>query len=313
MNAPTPPPRPTPPAPAATPTPAPRSAAPTPASQPAAPAPAAPAPTPAAPPPAPTPAGRLRAATTSEWIKLRSVRSTPATLLATFVVAVGVGALVCANFHGKWTTMSAADRSSFDPTKQSFIALEFANILVGIMGVLVVSNEYASGLIRTTFTTTPQRGLILAAKVITFGLVAWPAATVTCFAAFFTGQGLFSGPVPDATLGQPGVLRAVLGAGVYLLLIGLLGLAVAALVRSTAVAIGTLFSLLLMVPVIVSGLPDGVKFLLAPYLPSEAGHSLYDVRPVAHVFAPGAGLAVLIGYVLVTMTAAFVVVRRRDA
>lgn len=261
----------------------------------------------------PTPAARLRAAITSEWIKLRSVRSTPTTLLATFVVTVGVGALVCANFHVKWRTMSATDRSTFDPTSQSFIALEFANILVGIMGVLVVSNEYVSGLIRTTFTATPQRGLILAAKVITFAVVAWPAATVSCFAAFFAGQSLFSGTVPHATIGQPGVLRAVLGAGVYLLLIGLFGLALAALVRSTAAAIGALFSLLLVVPVIVGGLPDGVKNRLGPYLPSQAGHSLYDVRPVAHVLAPAAGLAVLIGYVIVTMTAAFVVVRRRDA
>jgi ABC-2 type transport system permease protein len=183
-----------------------------------------------------------------------------------------------------------------------------------VTGVLTIGSEYGNGLIRATLAATPQRGLMLAAKVVSFGAAAWAIGTATCLATFLLGQTLLSSPVPHAALGQPGVLRAVFGAGVYLLCSGLLGLALGALMRSTAAAIGALVVLLVVLPGIAGGLPASIKSHVMPYLPSEAGHALYVViRDPAYELSPGGGLALLAGYVAVALVAAVVLVRRRDA
>lgn len=264
-------------------------------------------------PPAPAPLARLRAATGAEWIKLRSVRSTKITFAAALLLTVVAGAATCAGYPHAWPGMSAAQRASFDPTQAALNGLQIAVILIGITGALVISSEYGSGLIRATFTATPQRGLVLAAKTIPFGAAALIVGTATCFATFLIGQGLLSSPVPHTTLAQPGVARAVAGGGLSLLLTGLLGLGLGALLRNTAASIGALVTLLLVVPGIAAGLPAGIKGNVVPYLPSEAANALYAVVRGHSRLSPGGGLAVMIGYVAVTLAAAVILMRRRDA
>jgi len=258
-------------------------------------------------------ARRLRAAVASEWVKLWSVRATPAVLVLLLVSTVVVAALVCGAASGNWPHMPAEVRAEFDPTERSLRGLEIGNVLLGILGVLVVGTEYGSGLIRTTFAATPQRGLVLAAKVLSFTATAWAGATITCLAAFLVGQATLSGSAPHATLDQPGVLRAVLGAGAYLTLVGLLGLALSALLRRTAAALGVLFTVVFVLPFIVTGLPDSIQTHVLRYLPPLAGQSLYSVVRNPNELSPGAGLAFLIAYAAVTLAAATVLVRRRDA
>lgn len=262
----------------------------------------------------PGPVTRLRAAVSSEWIKLWSLRSTKVIFGVALLFTVVSGVATCVGYRHTWATMTAAQRASFDPTQAPLNGLILATVLIAVTGVLTIGSEYGTGLIRTTLAATPQRGLMLAAKVVSFGAAAWAIGTATCLATFLLGQTLLSSPVPHTTLGQPGVLRAVFGAGVYLLCSGLLGLALGALMRSTAAAIGALVVLLVVLPGIAGGLPASIKSHVMPYLPSEAGHALYVViRDPAHELSPGGGLALLAGYVTVALVAAVILVHRRDA
>ncbi|MDH6114751.1 ABC-2 type transport system permease protein [Kitasatospora sp. MAP12-15] len=256
---------------------------------------------------------RLLAAAGAEWIKFRSLRSVPAVLLATAVVLLLGAGLVSAGYRSGWSTMTAGDRAAFDPTYTSLRGIEPAQLLVGGLGVLAVTGEYACGLIRTTFAATPQRGQVLAAKALVLGAVVWGLSTAACFAAFLLGQSLLASPARHAGLGDPGVSRAVAGGGLYLLLVGLLGLALGALVRRTAAALAALFGVLLVLPLVVGMLPGGAADRIAPYLPAAAGSQLWTVvRGAGHAPGPWQGAGVFVLYVAGTAAMALVAVRRRD-
>ncbi|HEX4705116.1 MAG TPA: ABC transporter permease [Pseudonocardiaceae bacterium] len=256
---------------------------------------------------------RLRATAGSEWIKFRSVRSVPAALLATAVVVVVGGLLVTAGFRSGWSTMTASERATFDPTFQSLHGVELAQLFVGALGVLTVTGEYTSGLIRTTFAATPQRAQVLAVKGLILGGVVWVLCTVASFAAFFAGQVVLTAPARHASLGDPGVLRAVFGGGVYLLLIGLFGCGVGALLRRTAAALAALFGIVLVLPIAVALVPGVLGARLNEYLPSTAGMEFWTVvRTGGDALGAWPGLAVFALYVVATGVAALLLLRRRD-
>jgi len=147
--------------------------------------------------------------------------------------------------------MSAADRASFDPTHDCFIGLVLGQLLTGPLGVLAITSEFSSGMIRATFAVVPTRPLVLSAKAAVLGAVTLAAGETVAFAAFFAGQAALKAPAPHATLGQPGVLRAVLTAGAYPALIALIGLGLGALIRHTAGAICALAGVLFVLPLLV--------------------------------------------------------------
>jgi ABC-2 type transport system permease protein len=256
---------------------------------------------------------RLRATAGSEWIKFRSVRSVPAVLLATAIVVVAGGVLVTSGFRGDWSMMTEGERATFDPTFQSLRGVEVAQLLVGTLGVLTVTGEYTSGLIRTTFAATPQRAQVLAVKGLILGAAVWALCTVASFLAFFAGQALLTAPARHASLGDPGVLRAVFGGGVYLLLIGLFGLAVGALLRRTTAGLAGLFGVVLVLPVAIGLVPGDLGARLNEYLPSTAGMEFWTVvRTGDHTLGAWQGLAVFVLYVVAAVVAALVLLRRRD-
>ncbi len=261
-----------------------------------------------------TPTGpRLRATVHSEWVKFRSVRSVPAVLLAGAIVLLLGSWAVSAGYRSDWPNMSAADRAAFDPTFQSIRGIELAQLLLGALGVLTVTGEYASGLIRATFTATPQRAQVVAVKALVYGAVVWALSTVLSFAAFFLGQSLLTAPARHASLGDPGVLRAVLGGGGYLLLIGLLGLALGVLLRGTAAALAALFGVVLVLPIVAQLLPGEIGGRIGAWLPSSAGEQVWTVVPDAGTpLGPWQGAGVLALYVAVAAAAATYRLRRRD-
>ncbi|MBS2545881.1 ABC transporter permease [Catenulispora sp. NL8] len=219
---------------------------------------------------------RARAVLAAEWIKLRSLRSLPVTLVVAAVFCVGLAALVCSDYAGHWKDVSAADRNTFDPLTVNFGFLRIGVLFFGVLGALVVTSEYGNGLIRTTFAATPQRGLVLAAKAALLGALALPASSVVCFAAFFVGQGLLSGHVPTVHIGDPGVLGHLLGAVAYLTATGLCGVFLGVLARGTAVAMTSVFALFLMLPVTVDELPHTALWrYTVPYLPSNLGETVW--------------------------------------
>jgi ABC-2 type transport system permease protein len=256
---------------------------------------------------------RWRATASSEWIKFRSVRSSPAVLVGTAAVVLIGSWIICAGYRNGWSTLSAHDKAEFDPTFQSLRAVELAQLFIGALGVLSVTGEYTSGLIRGTFIATPQRVRVLAMKALIFASVVWAWCTALSFTAFYIGQGILTDPARHASLGQPGVLRAVLGGGFYLMLVGMLGLFIGVLVRRTAAALAVLFGVLLVLPLVAGMLPGDFGARLTAYLPSSAGGDVYEVvRTAPHQLGPWPGAGLLTGYVAITIVAAFITICRTD-
>ena len=188
-----------------------------------------------------------------------------------------------------------------------------AQLAIGVLGVLVISSEYTTGMIRTTFAAVPRRPLVLFAKAVTFTVVAFVVATIACFVAFFIGQSILSAKHADVSITDPGVLRAVVGAGTYLTLVGLLGIGLGTLLRRTAGAIATLFGLVLVLPALTEALPSPWDTDVGKLLPINAGRALFAVRPSTDLLSPGQGFLVLVATVGVVLALATVAIVRRDA
>ena len=179
----------------------------------------------------------------SERIKLTSVRSTWITIAVTLVLGIGVGTLI-SYLSGSHYASSLQDRTGWDPTAVSFRALTIAQLAIAVLGVLVVTSEYSSGMIRVSLAAVPKRSRFLASKAVVFTTVALVVGEVTAFAAFLLGQLVIGTNAPHTDLAAHGVLRAVIGAGLYLAVIGLLATAIGTIVRSTAAGISAIVALL---------------------------------------------------------------------
>jgi hypothetical protein len=249
----------------------------------------------------------------SEWTKLRSVRSTVWSLIATVVITVGLGAVFSWAYVNQYSQQTLAERLTFEPVSRSLSGLFLAQLAIGVLGVLVISSEYGTGLIRTTFTAVPQRRTVLAAKVAVFGVVALVVSMLSVFAAFLVGQAILSSQNAGTSLGAPSVLRAVVGAGIYLTFIALLGLGFATIVRRTAGAIGALVGLVLVFPLLAQALPSPWNHDIAKYLPSELGDSLFSVRSSPNHLSLGVALVFVASWLIATYTIATFLISRRDA
>jgi ABC-2 type transport system permease protein len=257
---------------------------------------------------------RARAVLATEWIKLRSLRSMPVTLLAAVFVSIWLADGVCFNDASNWPRFDAASRAAFDPLDTNLQFVVISMLIFAVFGALVATNEYVgSGLIRTTLAATPQRGMILAAKAVLVGLIGFVLSAVICFTAFVTGQALLSGHTPHVSLADPGVLGHVLGSVYFLTACGLIGLSVGALLRNAAAAISAVFAFMLVLPILVNELPaDPVTRHAVPYLPFNLGWSLWHSPSSGHVSGSVAVLA-LAAWILVLAAVAALALRGRDA
>jgi len=246
-----------------------------------------------------------------EWRKLRTLRSTW-WIVAVFAAAM-VGLAVLALSHDGYAQLSPAGRASFDPTHDCFIGLLLGQLLLGILGVLTITTEFSSGMIRATFTAAPRRSLVLAAKAAVLGAVTLAAGEICAFAAFLAGQAALPAPAPHAALGQSGVLRAVLMAGAYPALIALIGLGIGALIRNTAGAIGALVGVLFVLPLLFAPLGPSVQDTAQNFLPHPMANALIAVRPPAHTLPAMAIFGLLCGYALAALAAGAWALTRRDA
>ena len=249
----------------------------------------------------------------SEWVKFRSLTSTSVTITAALAGMVGLGWLTCALYADRWPQLTEQARARVEPTALSLQGYVLVQLAFGVLGVLIVSGEYTTGQIRSTFSAVPARTPVLLAKAAVFAAVTFVVGEAAAFAAFLGGQAFLSSQDIETTLAAPGVLRAVSGTGLYLTGIGLLGVAFGWLVRYTAGAIAGLVSLVLIVPGLAGILPESWAPHVLPYLPSTAGQALLAVRPQPLTLPPWTGFAWFCGYVVVALAAAAVVLKRRDA
>jgi hypothetical protein len=242
-------------------------------------------------------------------------------------------------------TVSSSDIIG-DPTARSLIGIFLGQLVFGVLGVLIMSAEYGTGTIRATLSAVPRRPVVLAAKILVFGAVAVVVSEVLAFGAFGLGQALLSakhslGPsaaitkhahqlglrIPhnvqgllstgSASLGQPGVTRAVVGAGLYLAVLGLLALGLATIIRHTAGAISAFVGVVLVLPLIVEALPTSISNAVARYLPANIGRVMFSTHGVPDsigpAFSPWTGFALLVLYTLVVLAVGCWVLVHRDA
>ena len=237
----------------------------------------------------------------SEWIKLRSLRSTVATMAAAVALMIAVGLLGAhqADGHGR-----------VDPIAITLRGYSIAQLAVGVLGVLVVSGEYATGMIRATLTAVPTRVAVLAAKSLVFGLVTLLVMGATAFVTFFGAMHLLAAHHLQTALAAPGVLRCVAGTALYLTVVGLIGVGFGALLRNTA---GGIFAVIALIVILPQVLPSSWDDTVGKYLPSVAGEQLIKLQPTQGALSPWAGFAVMCAYAAVALIAAGWLLKRRDA
>jgi ABC-2 type transport system permease protein len=250
----------------------------------------------------------------SEWIKFWSLRSTWISLVAAVVAFVGIGLLASSIVAGGpgLSGSGPGGAPAIDPTDLSLAGSAFAQIILGTLGVLLTATEYSTGMIRSTLAAVPKRLPELWAKLLVFVTVVFAVSLAASFVAFLGGQAVLG--ASGASLSDPGVLRAVIGTAAYLTGVGAIGLALGALLRSTAAAITTLFGVLFVLPGITGLLlPDSWSETVTPYLPSNAGSAFTAVTQTPDQLGPWAGLAVFVGYLVVTVIAAARRLQTQDA
>jgi ABC-type transport system involved in multi-copper enzyme maturation permease subunit len=249
----------------------------------------------------------------SEWTKLRTVRTTWYCLLVVLAGSIAVGGLVSAAFASNWATMSATERATFDPTFRSLSGLFLAQLAVGVLGVLAITAEYSSGMIRSTLAAVPGRREVLAAKVAALAPVALVVSTIACIGSFLAGQAILSGKGIGVSIAHPAVLRAVLGGGLYLTALALFGLGLGTICRRTAAGLSAFVGLVLVAPVVVRMLPSSWGNNIAKFLPSEAGQALVTVRTASNQLSPWTGFAILCAWTAAALILGAVLISRRDA
>jgi ABC-2 type transport system permease protein len=245
----------------------------------------------------------------SEFTKFRTVRSTVWTLLVSVILMIGIGALFSAVTASQHSTLDA----SFSPATISLEGASFAVVAFGVLGVLMTSGEYSTGMIRSSLTVVPRRLPVLWGKLAVFAGMIFSVALAASFISFFLGQLILNGQHLGVSLTVPGALRSVIGAALYITVAGLIGVCLGALFRNTAAGIATFVGLFFVIPPLTQLLPASVSNHLAQYLPSSAGEAIWGTpQGVGHPLSPWTGFALLCGYAVALIVAAAWRLRRSD-
>ncbi|MEV8034283.1 ABC transporter permease [Streptomyces sp. NPDC002742] len=251
----------------------------------------------------------------SEWAKLWSLRSTWITLGLGLLFLVAFGVIAAAHYKSELNSGRPMHRDDVAATALSLsvFGTNFAQLALGVLGVLITAGEYSTGMIRSTLAAVPRRLPVLWSKASVFGLVALVVATVGVFVAFTIDSGIVSGTPAALTMSHAGVVRSLLGAGLYLGLVGVIGTALGALLRSVAGGISVLVASLMLVPGLISLLPSSWQDNISPYLPSSAGESMFALTHDSTTLSPTAGLVVFLGWTVLALAGAAYRLVRSDA
>ncbi|MEV7686679.1 ABC transporter permease [Streptomyces bungoensis] len=250
----------------------------------------------------------------AEWAKLWSLRSTWITLGLALLFLVAFGIIASTRFN----SLTGSARMPRDFARSTALSLSlfgtnFAQLALGVLGVLVTAGEYSTGLIRSTLTAVPRRLPVLWSKAAVFGLVALVTGTLGAFTAFLFGSRIVAGTSAAMGFTHAGVVRSLLGAGLYLGLVGVIGTALGALLRSVAAGVAVLVAAFMLIPGLMTLLPSTWQNDISPYLPSHAGESLFTLTPDPTVLSPRSGLLVFLAWTALSLTAAAYRLLRSDA
>lgn len=250
----------------------------------------------------------------SEWAKLWSLRSTRWSIAVALIAMTFTGVIVSAVNMSRWHTMTPFSRVHYDALDMSLSGVVFARLAIGILGVLVITGEYSTGMIRSSFMAVPRRLPVLWAKVGVFSAVTFVLSLAGALISF-----LISAPIVHAhmplSISQPHALRAILGVALVMAVLAVFCVSLGALIRNTAGGITAFAAIFFVLPGVVEILGTSIKNSVSPYLPSNAAATLYTARPDAgsHTLSPWGGFALFCGYTLATLAVSAYLLRKRDA
>ncbi len=253
----------------------------------------------------------------SEWTKFRTLRSTVYTFAAGIAATIAFAIVPAVINAVRWSTMSLQDKLAFNPLETTVIGVDVAQLAIGVLGIVMITGEYSTGMIRATFTAVPKRLPVMWAKAGVYGTVTLVVSVPATLIAFFSAQSILAGHTlfgRDISLSfsDAGVARVVVGGALYLTLVGLFGLGLGAIVRNTAGGIGAFVAILFVIPPVLTLLPSSWNDAISPYLPSAAGQAIMQFGVPDHTLGPWTGLALFTGYTAATIAAAAVLLWRRD-
>ena len=249
----------------------------------------------------------------SEWTKLRSLRSTLWSLFAAILLTILLPVLFAAITSSHWGSMSAHERADRHPLDIALAGVNLSQLAIAVLGVLVITGEYSTGMIRASFAAVPKRLPVLWAKTAVFGLVTLLLMVGPVLIAFFASQAILSRHhILQVSFSHPGVARSVIGGAVYLMLVGIFALGIGAIVRNTAGAIATFAGIFFVIPPLMNILPSSWNDAISKYLPSEAGRQLFSLTHDANSLSPAAGGLLFVVYCALTLAIAAVLLVRRD-
>ncbi len=249
----------------------------------------------------------------SEWTKLRSLRSTRWSLLAGTVLTIGLPLVFAAVISNRWSHLSPHERADRHPLDVALAGVNIGQLAIGVLGILVITGEYSTGMIRSTFIAVPKRLPVLWAKAAVYAAVAFALMLPAVLIAFFGSQAILRNHhILEISFTHPGVPRTVIGGAVYLMLLGVFTLGLGAIVRNTAGGIATFAAIMFVIPPLLNVLPTSWNNAINPYLPSTAGQAIFSLTHGSDTLAPGPGLALFCGYTALSLAIAAVLLVRRD-
>jgi len=249
----------------------------------------------------------------SEWTKLHSLRSTRWSLAIAVLLTIALPVIFSAVTSSHWGSMSPHERADRHPLDIALAGVNLSQLAIAVLGVLVITGEYSTGMIRASFAAVPKRLPVLWAKTAVFGLVTLLLMVGPVLIAFFASQAILSRHhILQVSFSHPGVARSVIGGAVYLMLVGIFALGIGAIVRNTAGAIATFAGIFFVIPPLMNILPSSWNDAISKYLPSEAGRQLFSLTHDANSLSPAAGGLLFVGYCALTLAIAAVLLVRRD-
>ena len=249
----------------------------------------------------------------SEWTKLRTVRSTKWSLAAGFLLTIAFPVVFAAVTSSHWGSMSPHDRADRHPLDIALAGVNVAQLAVAVLGVLVISAEYSTGSIRSTFIAVPRRLPVLWAKLVDYAVVSFVLVLPAVLVSFFASQAILARhDILQISFSQAGVARSVIGGALYVMLVGIFALGIGAIVRNTAGGIATFAGIFFVLPPLMFTLPTSWNNAISQYLPSEAGRQIFALHHAPHTLTPLTGGLVLAAYCAAALAIAAVLLVRRD-
>jgi hypothetical protein len=250
----------------------------------------------------------------SEWTKLRSLRSTLWSLFVAVLFTIGLPCLFATVTAVRWSHMSLHERLDRHPLEIATAGVNLSQLAIGVLGVLIITGEYSTGMIRASLGAVPKRLPVLWAKIVVFAAVTFALMLPSVILGFVGSQAILRNHrILEISFSHPGVTRTVIGGAVFLTVVGIFTMGLGAITRNTAGGIAVFAGIFFVIPPLMNILPTSWNNAISEYLPSSAGRDVFSLTHGPHDLSPGAGIALFAGYTALVIAIAAILLVRRDA